>query len=161
MACPILPVHCLARGLLFLSNSFSTLASLSSDDLGLASPVAASSPIHKAHQDSMITGEKRKKWSHKPKLLNVRKSGQMKVMVLNFQSVKNKVAELAICLDTQKPDVLIGTESWLSSGISNSEIFPPDYSVIRKDRPPSSRALVMVGYLSPSRMISLWRIVPT
>ena len=125
----------------FLSNSFSTLASLSSDDLGLASPVAASSSIHKAHQDSMITGEKKKTWSHKPKLLNVRKSGQMKVMVLNFQSVKNKVAELAICLDTQKPDVLIGTESWLSSGISNSEIFPPDYSVIRKDRPPSSKGL--------------------
>ena len=60
-------------------------------------------------------------------------------MAMNFQSVKNKVAELAICLDTPKPDVLIRTESWLSFGIRNSEIFPSDFSVIRKDRPPSSK----------------------
>ncbi|XP_072020074.1 uncharacterized protein [Amphiura filiformis] len=85
----------------------------------------------------MHTGERRKKWSQKPKNKNIRKAGQVKVMVLNFQSVNNKVAELAICLDSHQPDVLIGTESWLSAGVSNSEIFPPDYSVIRKDRPPN------------------------
>ena len=60
-------------------------------------------------------------------------------MVINFQSISNKVAELAICLDTHKPDTLIGTESWLSEGVSNSEIFPPDYSIIRKDRPPGRK----------------------
>ena len=47
----------------------------------------------------------------------------------------NKVAELAICLEVNCPDILIGTESWLSENISNSEIFPSNYSVIRKDRP--------------------------
>ncbi|XP_072041142.1 uncharacterized protein [Amphiura filiformis] len=56
-------------------------------------------------------------------------------MVVNFQSINNKVAELAICLDTHKPDILIGTESWLAEGVSNSEIFPTGYSVVRKDRP--------------------------
>ena len=45
------------------------------------------------------------------------------------------MAELAICLDSHKTDILIGTESWLFEGISNSEIFPADYTVVRKDRP--------------------------
>ena len=36
----------------------------------------------------------------------------------------------------KKPDVLVGTESWLTSDIQNSEIIPPDlgYSIFRKDR---------------------------
>ena len=32
------------------------------------------------------------------------------------------------------PDVIIGTESWLSTDINDTEIFPQDYVVYRKDR---------------------------
>jgi hypothetical protein len=31
-------------------------------------------------------------------------------------------------------DVIIGTESWLSKEIKDSEICPPDYNIYRKDR---------------------------
>ena len=61
----------------------------------------------------------------KPKPLN-----QIKVMNINFQSIVNKVSELHCLLDTEKPDGVIGTESWLTPDISNNEIFPPGYTRI-------------------------------
>ena len=71
----------------------------------------------------------------KPRLRNPPQTCQsLKVMVINFQGVWGKVAELAVCLENHQPDIVIGTESWLSEVISNSEIVPPNYTVIRKDR---------------------------
>jgi hypothetical protein len=37
----------------------------------------------------------------------------LKIVNINFQSIKNKKPELDILLDTTKPDVIIGTETWL------------------------------------------------
>ena len=37
-------------------------------------------------------------------------------------------------IDSTNPDILIGTETWLSSSISSSEFFPSGYTVYRKDR---------------------------
>ena len=59
---------------------------------------------------------------------------QLKVMVVNFGSVKNKVAELAACLDTHEPDIVLGSETWLNKSVGDKEIFPDNYTVIRKDR---------------------------
>ena len=36
------------------------------------------------------------------------------------------------------PDAIMGNESWLNSSIKNSEIFPHDYAVYRKDRTDST-----------------------
>ncbi|XP_072014731.1 uncharacterized protein [Amphiura filiformis] len=55
-------------------------------------------------------------------------------MVINFLSLRGKTAELAVCLDNHQPDLVIGTESWLDDSISNAEIVPPNYNVVRKDR---------------------------
>ena len=65
-----------------------------------------------------------------------RKFPKLKVMNINFQSVRNKKPELHTLLDTERPDVVCGTESWLTSDISNSEILPPDlgYTMFRQDR---------------------------
>ena len=38
-------------------------------------------------------------------------------------------------ISTHNPDFIIGSESWLTDSVSNSEVFPPDYSVFRRDRP--------------------------
>jgi hypothetical protein len=56
---------------------------------------------------------------------------------------------LAICPNSYKPDILIGTETWLSEDVSNSEIFPPDYSAIRKDRPPNAKGQTHGGIFMP------------
>ncbi len=126
------------------ANSFSVLTSVSSED-DIKSPIAASSPkynkLTNSSSSNLLEGGRRVKWSQKPKSSTSRvvKINKISVMTINFQSVKNKAAELAICLNTYKPDILIGTESWLSEDVSNSEIFPPEYCAIRKDRPPNLR----------------------
>ena len=37
-------------------------------------------------------------------------------------------------IDCSDPDVIIGTETWLNENTHSSELFPPSYCVIRKDR---------------------------
>ena len=45
-----------------------------------------------------------------------------------------KQAELELFLDNQDIHLLIGTESHLNDTIFDSEVFPRNYSVFRKDR---------------------------
>ena len=37
-------------------------------------------------------------------------------------------------MDVTQPDIVIGTESWLTPEVNNSEIFPAGYNILRKDR---------------------------
>ena len=67
-------------------------------------------------------------------------SNKLKIININFQSVVNKVPELHLLIDTEKPDVVIGTESWLAPEISSGEIFPPDYTAYRTDRKSKTRS---------------------
>ena len=53
---------------------------------------------------------------------------------MNCQSCCNKKAEISNLLDSTKPDIVIGTESWLHKDIYSSEIFPDNYEVFRNDR---------------------------
>ncbi|XP_072021618.1 uncharacterized protein [Amphiura filiformis] len=111
-----------------LSNSFdclSTSSDINSDANSCihnsstelpSSPLASSSP----------TVNKRKK----PK--GVRK--QLKVLVVNFQGLRSKSADLACCIEQHSPDIIIGSETHLDPSINNNELFPQGYSVIRKDR---------------------------
>ena len=72
----------------------------------------------------------------------------LRIISLNFQSIKNKKPELDLLLDTTKPDVIIGTETWLDSSISSSEYFPAGrYNVYRRDRPPNSKGQSHGGVL--------------
>ena len=58
----------------------------------------------------------------------------MKILVVNCRSVKNKKAELQTMFAEIKPDLVIGTESWLDPSVNSSEYFPDDYHTFRKDR---------------------------
>jgi hypothetical protein len=58
----------------------------------------------------------------------------MRVLNINFQSVKSKVHELSLLLDSAKPDIIVGCEIWLKAEIHNSEIMPPNYTIYRNDR---------------------------
>lgn len=54
--------------------------------------------------------------------------------MVNCRSVKNKIIELAALIETTKPHVVLGSESWLDDTINDNEIFPTCYTVYRKDR---------------------------
>jgi len=58
----------------------------------------------------------------------------LKIAIINCQSLKNKTAELQLFIEDTDPDLILGTESWLKPEISNSEIFPPGNNVFRRDR---------------------------
>ena len=64
---------------------------------------------------------------------------KLKVLNINFQSVVNKVQESHCLLDTENPDTVVGTESWLSPDIASSEIFPEGYHSFRADRKSKSK----------------------
>lgn len=55
-------------------------------------------------------------------------------LLVNCQSVRNKAAEIEAIIDMHEPDIIIGNESWLHSGITSNEIFPDNYNIFRKDR---------------------------
>ena len=58
----------------------------------------------------------------------------MKVLIVNFQSAKNKKEEIGNMIDSTNPDVILGSETWLNKNIASAELFPPTYDVYRKDR---------------------------
>ena len=58
----------------------------------------------------------------------------LKTLVINFQSMKNKKEEIANLIDSADPDIIIGTETWLNPNITNREVLPNSYNVYRKDR---------------------------
>ena len=60
----------------------------------------------------------------------------LKFLLINFQSILNKKPDLLTLISTEKPDVLIGTETWLTSDVMNSKIIPPEFglTIYRKDR---------------------------
>ena len=58
----------------------------------------------------------------------------IKVLTINFQSIKAKRESFWNLVESSKPDVILGCETWLKPTISNQEIAPPGYSIYRKDR---------------------------
>jgi hypothetical protein len=82
------------------NTTTSRTGSVDSND-SFESPLATSSPNK--------TGRISDKSSH------VKSPYNMSVMVVNFQSIKNKSAELAVCIEVDQPDIIIGTETWIDN----------------------------------------------
>jgi len=59
---------------------------------------------------------------------------QLVLLQVNCRSVCNKILEFWNLIDTCNPDVVIGTESWLSEEINNAEVFRDVYITFRRDR---------------------------
>ena len=119
------------------SNSFSVL---SSDDYtdSLSSPLATSSPYKRRNNNrsdirislcdkGIDVGTTYAQETHAKRQF-------LKTLVINFCSIRNKVADLAVCIGEYNPYIIIGTETHLDSSVNSSELFPSKYSVIRKDR---------------------------
>ena len=68
-------------------------------------------------------------------------------VTINFQSCRNKTQELEHLISSVKPDVIIGTETWLNSTINSNEIIKSalGFNVYRKDRPNKSYGGVLIA----------------
>lgn len=58
----------------------------------------------------------------------------IRLVNVNFQSIKTKQGQLYNMLDSTKQDIIFGTETWINSSIKDSQIFPPGYNIYRNDR---------------------------
>ncbi len=98
-----------------LDTSTNTVASIGSSPGALQ---AASSP--------------RRNYTPKP----TKMKQPLRLVSINFQSIKNKKAQVLKLLNSTKADIIVGTETWLTPDFHSSEFFPPNqYKVFRKDRP--------------------------
>ena len=64
----------------------------------------------------------------------VKSPNQHKTLIINFQSIKNKTADLEVILNNENPDIISGSETWLNPNIYSSEIFNSNYEIFRQDR---------------------------
>jgi hypothetical protein len=71
---------------------------------------------------------------NKPTQPNLSKNKQLKILVVNFGGLRSKTTDLACCIEQHAPEIIVGTETHLDDSINNNELFPPNYSIIRKDR---------------------------
>ena len=119
-------------------NRFDSLSSLSDpespipDIIGL--PTAALSPIVQGPMEA------------KGKATKAALNHPLRILVMNCQSIKNKKAELHTIIDSAKPDIILGNESWLTPDIKNSEIFPESFDAVRKDRASDVHGGVFIAF---------------
>ena len=59
----------------------------------------------------------------------------LRVLVVNFQSIRAKRQPFWLLLEEAKPDIIIGSETWLHAGIFEREFLPSGYHTLaRRDR---------------------------
>ena len=58
----------------------------------------------------------------------------LKLLILNFQSLWKKRAQFSNTASHLNSDIIIGTETWLTPDIKNSELLLDEYDIFRRDR---------------------------
>ena len=71
----------------------------------------------------------------------------LRVLNINFQSLRRKGKLLETVIDDVDPDIIIGTETWLDSSIASSEIIPGslEYEIHRRDMPGDPHGGVLIA----------------
>ena len=72
----------------------------------------------------------------KPLKTAVSENRPLKIALINFQSIRGKKPQFYSFVEINNPNVIVGTETWLTSEIYSNEYFPPElgYTVYRRDR---------------------------
>ena len=95
------------------------------------SPTAFSSPKARVRVPSLESTK-----SNKTTHIRSNNKHNLRVLIVNCQSIRNKTSSLSESIEYTKPDVIIGCESWLAAEHKNTQIFPEGFqsNVYRKDR---------------------------
>jgi len=88
--------------------------------------------IHSTPKDKSQQKNNPKPSMGKPQ--NSKCKSNLSFLIANFQSLFKKTVELSHIMKERDIDILIGTETWLTSDIKNSELLLDDYDVYRRDR---------------------------
>ena len=75
------------------------------------------------------------------------KNPTLRILVINFQSLCNKGKLLECVIEDTDPDIIMGTETWLDTGLKSSEILPYQlgYDIQRRDRPNDPHGGVLIA----------------
>ena len=69
----------------------------------------------------------------------------IKILNINCQSVSAKKGKFLTVIEDENPDIVVGTESWLTPNLYSGEIFPQQYQVFRKDRKSDAHGGVFIA----------------
>ena len=108
---------------------------LSNDESNHASPPAKVTP--KSQPNPRTSTPKHQNANKKPrqKSLKNKMKRSLRVLVINCRSIVDKKQEYENLIHSTRPDVIIGTESWLKPMDCDDECAPKDqYDIFRKDR---------------------------
>jgi len=111
----------------------------------IGSPIQSSSPIRSqqkpmpdTHDDPLVSCDRSTRScslsTDSVIPLPVKNNSTTRTLVINFQSIRPKKAELWNLIASTNPDIILGSETWLKPEISDTEIIPNDYDIYRKDR---------------------------
>lgn len=67
------------------------------------------------------------------------------MLTINFQSLWKKQAELCTLINETDCHIVIGTETWLTPDVNNSELLLPNFHIFRKDRSPRADGVTARG----------------
>ena len=123
----------------FTSSLFGNLTNASAttmDDDFLDSMSNSSSSNNSSNNDESIS---RPMPSTQPKQRAAQRKSDMlkrplRFLNINYRSIRSKLPTFEALIDSESPDVIVGTESWLNDNINTGEILPQSYQMFRRDR---------------------------
>ena len=122
--------HCTrCNSLNYAKASSHDLSSLSSENR--FSPLSLNaSPVHDFTPDSTSTPSKTR--PHR----TYKVDKPLKFAHINFRSIREKKPQFHSFVEIYRPDIIVGTETWLTPDIFDAELFPPElgYTIYRRDR---------------------------